>query len=192
MATNFRINAKALVNHVGTNFRKVTRLALKAIHQIRASIIVVPDELWGLNPDAGKLDENVKQTRAAFVEWERGFNKKSMEVEAWEANNARIFNLLLLYYSPEFRSKLKGKRGWSTTEGDQNGIVLLDWIKIISHQKDGSKQGVLEVVHLELNLYLCMQGDRSVNQYLWAFKGVIEPIKAVVAARAWTWQIAEL
>ena len=68
MATNFRINAKALVNQVGTNFRKVTRLALKAIHQIRASIIVVPDELWGLNPDAGKLDENVKQTRAAFVE----------------------------------------------------------------------------------------------------------------------------
>lgn len=89
-----------------------------------------------------------------------------MEVEAWEANNARIFNLLLLYYSPEFRSKLKGKRGWSTTEGDQNGIVLLDWIRMISHQKDGSKQGMLEVVHLELNLYLCMQGDRSVNQYL--------------------------
>ena len=70
----------------------------------------------GENPTTEKLDNSVEPTRAAFVKWKK-INPQSGEVEAWEANNAQIFNHLLLHCSPEFRSKLR----------------------MISHQKDRSK-----------------------------------------------------
>ena len=79
-----------------------------------------------MNTSTNKFDENSELTKAEMVKWEREFNIKSGEEEAWEVNNARIFNLLLLHCSPEFRSRLQGKKDWSTTEDKQNGIVLLD------------------------------------------------------------------
>ena len=60
----------------------------------------------GKESDTGKLDKNVEPTRAEFVKQERDFNKKSGEVKASEANNARTFNLLLLHCSLEFKYKL--------------------------------------------------------------------------------------
>ena len=88
------------------------------------------------------------------------------------------FNLRLLHCRPGFSSKLQDRKDWSTAEDDQNGIVLLDWIRMICHQKDGSKQGTQEVVNLEQTLHLCAQGDMSVTNYLRSFKSIVEAIEA--------------
>ena len=73
------------------------------------------------------------------------------------------------------QDKTAGEEGVTITEVKQDGIQILDNIRLICHQKDGSKQGILKVVNLECSLYLCVERDGQSNtDYLRAFKGIIE------------------
>ena len=77
------------------------------------------------------------------------------------ASNSCVYNLVISHCTPEFCSKLKDRNRWRDIELKQRGIEFSDKVYVLSHQMNGNKLEIIEVVSVEDNLYVYVSGQQT-------------------------------
>ena len=99
--------------------------------------------------------------------------------EKWDENRPRTYNLVLQHCPPELETRLTSQANWDQVQANLNVVGLLEMIRDIAHNHNGSKPGLMAIIECDLELSLRFQGKtKSCDDFMAMFKARVDTINA--------------
>ena len=91
------------------------------------------------------------------------------------SNNKQIYMRYKRYTSPVMETKLESMSTYEVIVTTQYGLGLIELLKNIYFEQDGSKQQLVEIVDADKRLMLCWQGPgMGIDEYTREFKARVQ------------------
>ena len=168
-AATFEDTRRELSTHVGTMSWLGAGAASMTIETMIEPVFEVPTK-----PEKGADEVEYKGEMELFYEKRRDLNKKK---SAWEGNGPRCYNLMLQHCPPKVKNRLAARPNWETVCSSRSLVGILELLRDVSRNHDESKNGLMEVVEADTDLYLGYQErNQNLDDFFKVFKATHDTI----------------
>ena len=89
-----------------------------------------------------------------YIAANKTYNTKK---DKWEENRPRAYNLVLQHCPPELETRLTSQAKWKQVRENRDVVALLKMIRVIDHNHDENKPGLMAINECDLELSLGFQ-----------------------------------
>ena len=93
-----------------------------------------------------------------MIKWKVLWEEYNKSKKKWtEEVSPRLFNLIFVHCTQDFRAVLQGRTEWPAILDDQDGVALVKLLHALHHQQDEPKPEMWEIVQQDQAFLLCTQ-----------------------------------
>jgi hypothetical protein len=172
----FTQTLEALENYVAIELDHAKDLAPLFASPAKAATIPEPDDQPPFGSDG---ITRVTRDHRFYIAWKFECETYNARLVTLEANERKLFTIILLQCSQSVKMKLEGTAGYEAAKGTYNCTWLLTTLKNVCHKFEHTENRFVALVNAKAAIFNCRQGaSQSTTDYYESFKELLSVLEA--------------